>query len=321
MRLHDHPENPAPPGGEAMILPTADGLTLRAAFWPARGQARGTIVVANGRAEFIEKYFETIGELLARGFAVVSFDWRGQGGSARLTKNRRKGHVRRFADYEEDVAALVRHVLEPHAPKPWFGLGHSMGGAIFLRMAHAGRLPLERVVLSAPMVEIHGLRWPDAARGLARTLALLGLRKAYIPFGKGRSGMAEPFENNVLTGDARRHARNAALARSFDDLSIGDPTIGWVDAAFDAMEPFGDVEFARRTVLPILILAAGHDRVVSTAAAEWLGARLKAGRTLVIPHAEHELLMERDAIREQVWAAFDAFIPGEAAEAAKDAAA
>jgi lysophospholipase len=30
----------------------------------------------------------------------------------------------------------------------------------------------------------------------------------------------------------------------------------------------------------------------------------------VIPGARHEILMERDAIREQFWAAFDAFIPG-----------
>ena len=31
---------------------------------------------------------------------------------------------------------------------------------------------------------------------------------------------------------------------------------------------------------------------------------------IVIPGARHEILMERDAIREQFWAAFDAFIPG-----------
>ena len=31
---------------------------------------------------------------------------------------------------------------------------------------------------------------------------------------------------------------------------------------------------------------------------------------IVIPGARHEILMEREAIREQFWAAFDAFIPG-----------
>jgi lysophospholipase len=31
---------------------------------------------------------------------------------------------------------------------------------------------------------------------------------------------------------------------------------------------------------------------------------------VVIVGAQHELMMERDAFREQFWAAFDAFIPG-----------
>ena len=47
-----------------------------------------------------------------------------------------------------------------------------------------------------------------------------------------------------------------------------------------------------------------------TAAAERFAARLKAGRIMVIPGALHEILMERDAIRELFWAAFDAFLPG-----------
>ena len=38
--------------------------------------------------------------------------------------------------------------------------------------------------------------------------------------------------------------------------------------------------------------------------------RLKAGRVIVIPGARHEILMERDVLREQFWAAFDAFVPG-----------
>ena len=49
-----------------------------------------------------------------------------------------------------------------------------------------------------------------------------------------------------------------------------------------------------------------------TPAAERFAARLKAGRAIVVPGAEHELLMERDDVRALVWAAFDAFIPGTA---------
>ena len=50
--------------------------------------------------------------------------------------------------------------------------------------------------------------------------------------------------------------------------------------------------------------------MVDTLATERFATRLKAGRLIVLPQGEHEILQERDAIREQFWAAFDAFIPG-----------
>jgi len=40
------------------------------------------------------------------------------------------------------------------------------------------------------------------------------------------------------------------------------------------------------------------------------GVRLRNGSQLVIPGAQHELLMEQDRFRGQFWAAFDAFVPG-----------
>ena len=61
----------------------------------------------SGRAEFIEKYYETIRDLLDRGLSVAIFDWRGQGGSARQLKNPRKGHIDDFSLYERDFSAFV----------------------------------------------------------------------------------------------------------------------------------------------------------------------------------------------------------------------
>ena len=75
----DLPDFAAPPGGATGIVRTSDGLGLRYMRWAGRPQGPGTIVIATGRSEFIEKYFEVIGELLQRGFCIVVFDWRGQG--------------------------------------------------------------------------------------------------------------------------------------------------------------------------------------------------------------------------------------------------
>ena len=40
-------------------------------------------------------------------------------------------------------------------------------------------------------------------------------------------------------------------------------------------------------------------------------SRLRSGRVIVLPDARHEILSERDSIREDFWAAFDAFVPDE----------
>ena len=74
------------------------------------------------------------------------------------------------------------------------------------------------------------------------------------------------------------------------------------------MAEAGQDSFPGRIKVPLLMLAAARDEVVSTPATEQLGLRLRTGRHVVIAGARHELFMESDAIRGQVFAAFDAFI-------------
>lgn len=312
MHLVAIPENPLPPGARVNLVPV-DRVELRVAHWAAVPRAArpcpGTVLIAPGRAEFIEKYAETVADLLGRGFAAVVMDWRGQGGSSRLLGNRRKGHVGSFDEYGRDLDAVVETVLKPACPKPWFLLAHSMGATVAIH--HAKRAgPFERMVLSAPLVEVFGLRAPPAARAAAKAASVLGYGRLYIPGGTNRSVLTRPFEANLLTSDPRRHALMAALARAAPDLVNGAPTWGWLDAAFAAMAPLADPEFPRRIATPLLVVACGADRIVDTRATERFAARLKTGRLLVLPGAAHEVLMERDAFRDQFWAAFDAFVPG-----------
>ena len=310
MELTHTPDNPSPPGGFVASIRAADGLALRVARWHPPGFSLGTVVICTGRAEFVEKYFEVASELLARRLTVVIFDWRGQGLSARELDNSRKGHIDDFSLYERDLEAIALQVLEPFCPKPWFAIGHSMGGAVLIQQARGGKSPFERIVVTAPLIGIHGLRFPDATRLLAEVLDIVGLGGAFIPGGGETAVVTKPYRNNLLTSDPERYARNAHILAAASHLGIGDPTIGWVNAAFRLMEQFGDPEYPRRTLTPILVIAAGDDRIVDTRAIERFAVRLKAGGLVVIPHARHEIMMERDEFREQFWAAFDAFVPG-----------
>jgi lysophospholipase len=304
------PDNPVPDGAEVLRVTAADGVALRAARWLPAGEARGTVLLLQGRAEFIEKYFETVSDLLARGLAVVTFDWRGQGGSDREVSDPRKGHVRRASDYALDLEAVVAQVMEPAGPEPWFCLAHSMGAAVALDLARSDRLPAERLVALAPMIRlsmIRATRWPPL---LARVLWLLGLSRSYVPGGGATSIATKPFAGNRLTSDPARYARNAAAAAAVGPGAIGDPTVGWLNAAFNLMASFEEPRAPIEIRLPTLVVAAAADPVCSTPAIERFGARLKAGRVIVLAGSRHEILMEADVIRDQFWAAFDAFVPG-----------
>ena len=311
MRLVEIPENPAPLGGRVLTLCRArDGARLRAALWTPR-KARGTVVVLGGRGEFIEKYFEVIDELLSRGFAVAAMDWRGQGGSERALRNPRKGHVDDFALYLRDLQALVEQALEPSSPKALvWPCSHSMGAAIMLSYAHAGDCPFERLFLTSPMIDIYGLKYPRGARALASVLNGVGFGGAFAPGGGDKGVEAMEFAGNVLTSDANRLRRLIALTQAAPDLSVGWPTVSWVHAAFRVMDRLSAPNTPREITTPCLMIVAGDDRVTDTRAAERFGARLRAGRVIVLDDAQHEVLMERDSLREQCWKAFDAFIPG-----------
>jgi lysophospholipase len=303
------PDFAAPPGSEVGIAQTADGLGLRYMRWAGRPQGSGTIVIATGRSEFIEKYFEVVGELLQRGFCVVVFDWRGQGLSQRQLRDRTKGHVKDFSLYLRDLAAIEAHVLKD-CPQPWFALGHSMGGAILLDQAHRGRSPFARIALSAPMIDLSCVRYRKLANLLAGFFNRLGLGRIFVPGGRRSSVLERGFAGNPLSGDEARFNRMRMLIEANPKLRVGDPTIAWVHAAFRLMRRFEHADYPRQIRTPVLIFAAQHDGVVDSLASERFAARLKTGRQIEIADARHEILIERDDIRAQFWAAFDAFVPG-----------
>lgn len=305
------PGSPVPAGGTVLAVKTEDGIELRAAHWrPTTRIAKGTVCLLQGRAEFIEKYYETIADLRGRGFAVLAFDWRGQGESSRSIADAHCGHVGRFDEFRLDLKAIEEAVLRPLMPLPHFCLAHSMGGAIALTGAIDGWLPFQRIVTVAPMLGLTIVRWPRLSSMLARVLRRLGLGERYVFFGNAVSIATKPFVGNRLSGDPVRYARNADAARAVGAGAVGDPSIAWAAEAFRTMERLRDLRLAAAIKIPTLIVAAGADPVCSTKATERFGARMRVGDVIVLPGARHEILSESDAIREPFWAAFDAFVPG-----------
>jgi lysophospholipase len=310
MTLVSTSANPVPEDVVTGTLKTRDGVSLRFARWAPPPGRKGTVCLFQGRAEFIEKYFETVRDLRARGFAVATFDWRGQGLSDRALGNPRKGYVRDFSRYDIDLDTFVREVVLPDCPPPVFALAHSMGSSILLRSAYQGHRWFDRMVLLAPMIALPGMRRSRLTRVTVKAMRLAGLGGSYVPGGDASVMMQRPFIGNLLTSDPVRYARNVAVIEAEPELSIGWPTVAWTDSAFKAMRQLSEPSFPYKIRQPILIIAAGHDQIVSTPAIDEFAVRLRAGSHLIVPGSRHELLMEQDRFRMQALAAFDAFVPG-----------
>ena len=281
-----------------------DDKSIRAAFVPAKGKTlRGSVIVSPGRTEYIEKYAETIAALIARKFNVLIIDQRGQGLSDRLTNDPMAGHMDSF----QNAARHLHMAVEAAGDRltgPLVLLCHSMGGCIGLEALLADKpLPVKAALFSAPM---WGLKTPAGARLLARTLTQLGKGSEIAPT-TPKVWKPEPFDGNALTHDSKRFTRNNALNLAEPGLQIAGPTNGWLDQAFKTMAGLTPDRLAKLTV-PALVVSGEADVVVDNSAhiriaGQWPGATYR-----IIQGAKHELLVERDDLRDQFWAHADSWL-------------
>ena len=289
-----------PDGGAAWWLSTADGVRIRAAAWPAAAgvPAQGTLLLFPGRTEYVEKYGVTAADYAARGYAVVTVDWRGQGLATRDTPDQRLGHVGDFDEFQTDIAAVMALAKHLDLPQPFYLLAHSMGGCIGLRALHNG-LPVRAAAFSAPMWGVEIAAW---LRPIAWTMALAG-----PPLGLGHRRtpgteietyvVTEPFAGNKLTTNPElyAHLRDQMLAQP--GLRLGGPTLAWLRAA---LLETGRLARLPAPALPAVTFLGTHERIVQTGPVHATMAKWRGGVLEMVEGAEHEILMEQPATRAHV---------------------
>jgi lysophospholipase len=282
------------------------GARLRYAVWlPAQATPRGTVVLQQGRAEFIEKYaVEVVGELLGRGFVVQALDWRGQGLSDRPLADPHKGHIDDFATYLDDFQAFMEHVVAPAAAGPVIALCHSMGGNIVLR--HLAETPSHHFAAAVCVSPMTALPRGLAIRAVASLLSPFGQRDdAYMVATGPYSPSHRAFAGNDVTSDERRYRFTDRWFEADRRLQLGGPTIGWLKQAFRSMDRLAAPGEAERIALPLTIVSASADTVVDPGAHAGLARRIRGATHVVVEGARHEILMEADGMRARFWDAFD----------------
>jgi lysophospholipase len=280
-----------PDAARAWWVMSEDGTRLRLGVWQAEA-AKGTVLLFPGRTEYIEKYGRVACDLLAEGYTVAAFDWRGQGLADRPQHRRDMGHVISFDEYRQDVAAFRQALDDLGLPGPYHLIAHSMGGAIGLRALHDG-LPVKAAAFSAPMWGIQMTPFLKSIAGI-----VLGLAR---PFGFGTTfapttGPWQPmaFDGNPLTHDRDQFDYMSRQVARHPELALGGPSVLWVKAALE--ETAALMEMPAPDV-PTLTFVGGAESIVEVPAIETRMDSWPGGDLLRIDGARHELLMETPELR------------------------
>ena len=287
-----------PSGGSAHWLTTADGMRIRVGHWTDTN-VKGTVLLFPGRTEYIEKYGPAAAELLARGYATVAIDWRGQGISDRTSDTYAMGDVGRFTDYQHDVDATVAHARALHLPEPFYLIAHSMGGCIGLRALYNG-LPVKAAAFSAPM---WGIVMSPVMRPFAWGVSALARKVGYDQrLSPGQSAESyvtrESFASNTLTGDADMFALMQTQLTAHPELGLGGPSLRWLNESLREMWTLSGMP---SPVLPCATFLGTNETIVDS---DRIIARMgdwTNGALHVLEGARHEVMMEAPDVRSDVF--------------------
>jgi alpha-beta hydrolase superfamily lysophospholipase len=257
---------------ESWTAPDGARLALRRAE-PA-GPPRAVLLLLHGFGDHSGRYAHVAAWAVARGFSFWALDQRGHGHSPGP-----RGHITRFAQFLADVAALRKRAAA-ELPLPQVLLGHSFGGLVVLRYLETAPQGLSAAVVTSPFLALamHAPAWKVVA---ARVLADLapgfgmstGLDTALLSSdsGVGEAARADPLYHGRMTPQAWREilAAQAAVVAEKD-----------------------------RIATPLLMLLAGDDRILSSAASRAFAAALPTPADLIEYEAMfHEILNERERDR------------------------
>jgi len=306
------PRQHMPQGWRWHVFRNNKGQRLRFGTVSPRGSVPDAVVVGlPGLSEFSEKYFEVAHDLLDRNLAFWVLDWQAQGKSDRPCKNPHRRHAHSFDDDIDDLhfflMEYVKHAsIHPDVGRiPMVMLAHSMGGNIGLRylMKYPGMFAA--AAFSAPMCGIASLSKVPLALPITEVLNLL-MGSSYIFGGRNWTPDARTDpKRNVFSRDAQRAQVHNAWSVADPALRVGDVTFGWVYAAMQSCAALRHDLPLNPPEIPCLFALAGDDTLVDNTVTRDLAKHIKESTILDLPGSLHEILMEKDDIRNSFWAALE----------------
>tara|TARA_B100002052_G_scaffold298259_1_gene331229 strand:- start:25557 stop:26510 length:954 start_codon:yes stop_codon:yes gene_type:complete len=295
-----------PEGIKCIYLKMEDGKRIRLAYWKKNNQDsnRACVLLQQGHNEFIEKYFETIQELIDRNLDVICYDWRGQGMSDRMIDDVNKQYIEDFNIHSKDLNYILNNFIEKEFSKPLITIAHSMGGHIILSFSKEVKI-FKGIILSAPML---GFKFEPFLFWLTKFASFFYNKEDYFIGSKPNMGKETDFEENTLTSDYNRYKRTQKLVRKNPNIRLWGVSNAWVIAVKKSLLEMRKKNWAESLDNNFLVINPVKDKVVNSKKTLKMSKRLPNCRVINVKDSKHEILMEKNELREIFWNNFDIFL-------------
>lgn len=183
-------------------IPALDGLSLAASlFEPRERVAAATVLVTSATAVRRRYYNAFATDLAERGFRVVTFDYRGVGGSRPRSLRSAGGRMRDWA--ERDTDGVLAWIGERYPRSRLLLVAHSFGGQAIGLLRRRERV---RAALMVASCNGYWRRWPVAAwpRMLALWYVVVPVATRLLGYFPGRMlGLGEDLPSSIARDWAR----------------------------------------------------------------------------------------------------------------------
>ena len=185
-----------------------DGLDFYERRWDADDEARTNLVLIHGYGEHCSRYEHVAKAFNARGMTVHTYDQRGYGHSPG-----KRAYIHDFNQLLVDLETYLEHIGPRLEGKPWFMMGHSMGGLLLASYAETHTVEARGLVFSSAF-----LAFADDVPAFLLVLAkLLGTLTPWLPVARvDNTGLSrdpaviEAADNDPLAYHGMVRARTGA---------------------------------------------------------------------------------------------------------------
>lgn len=236
------------------------------------------------------KYYEFAHDLKKLNVQIYMWDHIGQGFSTHLLPNEtEKVHIDKFENHILALENLLRKIRKKH--DKIYVVGHSMGGHVSLRVAYRNPDLIDKLVMTAPMLDLHGslsllhyfhrfLNWLPAS--FYPPLTFLFMRQS-----KNISYLTHSIERTETYKTIKEH---------FPIIQRKAVTIGWLRSAIQSIKELKN-QITQDLKSHILLLEAEEEYLVSKRAQEEFCNNKKSCQHVLLSGSRHEILYEADDVR------------------------